>query len=754
MKAQKPTYEELEKQVEQLNKQVEYLSTVTDSAKDSIFVVLPDYKVEYVNEHAAKVLSLSKEEVEGTDIRDLFPPDIAKEQSRMLERVFSQGRALNLVTESQYSEKRVWVDSSLIPIKNSQGEITKVIGYARDITNSKETELQISEKEKKYRALVEHANDGIYMRNKNGVIDFVNDKFVEILEYKKEEVLGTQALSYVHSEDIRKIQTNPGYSDGFNGLQGRLRVVTKSGIVRYVDINTVPIVLKGEEKAFGIVRDITPRIHTEERLKKLTEVSHEGIIIHQNGKVQDVNTKLTEMLRIDYETALNSNTFDFIKPSFHKQIKDNFQKKFSGTYEIVAIRKDGTEFPAEVRVKTVAFNNETLRVVSINDISSRKRVEKELRQLSAAVKQSPVSIVITDRRGVIEYVNPRYTQVTGYSYNEILGQNSNILKSGQTPRKVYNKLWKDILSGKVWEGEFLNKRKDGTTYWEYATISPIQNEEGEIVSFIGIKEDITKRKETEDRLIESENMLRNANATKDKFFSILAHDLRGPVGNLMQLLDLLDLNYADFTDASRKEYLQMMRNLSVKTFDLLENLLTWSRIQLNKIDFTPELFNLNDILMETYGIFKDQLNQKEILFRNQIKNHLQLTANKESIKFVIRNLISNAVKFTNSGGLIETTAQLSEDHQYVYISVRDTGVGISPGHLSKLFDAEKNLTSKGTNNESGTGLGLVLCKEFVEKHGGEIGVESKPNEGSHFWFSIPVVKPVPDNTAIQSGQVN
>ncbi len=742
METTKKSYKELEHQVANLKKQVAFYKNIADSSKESIFIISPDCTVQYINLFATKELNLNKEDIIGKKVQSLFPTDIAQEQCNYIQSVFKTGKSKQTVSESSYGGRKVWLDTHIIPLKNDKNEIESVLGISRDITERKLSELKITEKEKTYRTLIENANDGIYIRDKNGEIEFVNDKFTEIIGFKKEEIIGTKSWDYIHPDDLKKIKkSSKSLSEIGNGFHNSARIITRKGQTKHVDINTVPIILNDEEKAFGIVRDITHRVQIEKRLKMLSKVTTEGIIIHQNGKIIDTNPALLEMLRIDEKIAAKSSLFDFIKKDYHEIVKEKLSQNYKGTYEIVVVRIDKTEFPAEVKVKTIEFNNQTVRVVSINDVSNRKAIKKEIRQLSTAIKQSPVSIIITDLKGNIEYANPQFTRITGYTYEEFIGQNPKILKTGHTSREEYQELWKTIHNGNIWEGEFLNKRKDGTTYWESATISPIKDHEGKIINFLAIKEDITERKKDREQLVETAQNLKKANATKDKFFSILAHDLRSPMGNIMQLSNLVYQNYNSFDDENKKNYIKLIKNLSEKTFELLENLLAWSRIQLNKIDFTPEKINIKNIAEEALDIYNENIKKKNLSIDNQITQEVFALANEESIKLVIRNLLSNAIKFTPHGGKIELNTEKIKNKKtgisQSKICIIDTGVGVPKDQLTKIFDIDRNFSTKGTDNEKGTGLGLILCKEFIQRNNGEIWVESTICKGSQFCFTLP-----------------
>ncbi len=371
----------------------------------------------------------------------------------------------------------------------------------------------------------------------------------------------------------------------------------------------------------------------------------------------------------------------------------------------------------------------------MESIEERKRIEDELRLFNRAAEQSANSIVITNLAGTILYVNKKFCDLTGYSKEEALGQNPRILKSGKQSREFYEKLWNTITAGKDWEGELSNKRKDGTLYWEHATISPLKNEKGKTTHYLAIKEDITEKKEAEEKLEKSRIKLQEEIATKNRFFSIISHDLRSPFTALLGYAELLDEEYDDLTDEERKQYIHSLRETAQSTFELLESLLTWARAQTGKIEFKPEEMDLFDIAVEIVGLFAGNASNKEIKLNSNIVPNTIVFADKDMLKTILRNLISNALKFTSRGG--EISVNYKEDEENHFISVKDTGVGLSDEAKEKIFKLGKRFTQLGTENESGTGFGLALVQELIKKHKGKIWVESEPGKGAEFIFTIP-----------------
>jgi signal transduction histidine kinase len=247
--------------------------------------------------------------------------------------------------------------------------------------------------------------------------------------------------------------------------------------------------------------------------------------------------------------------------------------------------------------------------------------------------------------------------------------------------------------------------------------------------------DITERKRAEEILIESEIRLRELNATKDKFFSIIAHDLKSPFNSIIGFSNLLIEQIQEKDYDGIAEYATIIRNSSQGAMDLLQNLLEWSRSQTGRMEFNPEYVEIVSMIDETIHILVDAAKQKSIILSRELPRKAIAFADKDMISTVLRNLISNAIKFTNPGGAIIISAEQKQNE--LIIGVTDNGVGIKKDVLDKLFRVEESFSTIGTKNEKGTGLGLILCKEFITKHGGEIWVESKVGKGSMFCFTIP-----------------
>ncbi|MDP4117383.1 MAG: HAMP domain-containing sensor histidine kinase, partial [Bacteroidota bacterium] len=256
-----------------------------------------------------------------------------------------------------------------------------------------------------------------------------------------------------------------------------------------------------------------------------------------------------------------------------------------------------------------------------------------------------------------------------------------------------------------------------------------------VVIFILIYLSYWQKKKSNKQLNELNEQLGEINSTKDKFFSIIAHDLKSPFLGLMGYSQILSEEYDELKEDEKKTYIGNLYDLTKSSFRLLENLLEWSRLQTGKMDYNPANYNVHNVLFPTLDLLAKTALNKRISMDIQIDEELEVKADKYMLQAVVRNLISNSIKFTQPNGHIIVRAK--DTKESIVITVEDDGVGMSQDVVGSLFKIEKNISTKGTANEQGTGLGLLLCKEMVELHTGKIWVESKEGEGTKVFISLP-----------------
>lgn len=377
------------------------------------------------------------------------------------------------------------------------------------------------------------------------------------------------------------------------------------------------------------------------------------------------------------------------------------------------------------------------RIEIATDITERKKAEEELRKLSRAVEYSPVTIVITDTEGRIEYVNPKFVETTGYSVEEAVGQNPKVLKSGAHPPAFYNVLWDTILDGRVWHGEFCNRRRNGELYWEAAAIAPVRNVHGEITHFVAIKEDITGRKYLEVELRNAKDAAEAANLAKGEFLATMSHEIRTPMNSIIGMTDLAIEMASSDTQAG---YLSMVKQSSELLLTIINDILDFSKIEAGKIELEAVDFRIEDIVMNSIEMFSLQAAQKGLKIGYSIASGVPQAVKGDPIRLrqILINLLSNAMKFTENGEIhVEVTMANEETASPVSLlfSVRDTGIGIPENKKERIFQSFVQADSSTTRKYGGTGLGLTICLKLVELMGGKIQMESRPGKGSKFFFT-------------------
>jgi polar amino acid transport system substrate-binding protein len=374
---------------------------------------------------------------------------------------------------------------------------------------------------------------------------------------------------------------------------------------------------------------------------------------------------------------------------------------------------------------------------SIVDITEGRLAQEQARKLSRATENSPASVVITAKDGTIEYVNPTFCEVTGYSAEEAIGNNPRVLKSGDLSESFYKNMWQTILSGKTWRGDFINRKKNGEEFWESASISPIKNHEGEITHFVAVKQDITERKQMEEELISAKQAADEANKAKGDFLANMSHEIRTPMNAVIGMAHL-----ALKTDLSPKQrdYLKKIQSSANALLGIINDILDFSKIEAGKMDIETFDFNLEDVMENLANLVTVKAQEKEdleVLFNTNWEVPRFLVGDPLRLGQVLINLSNNAVKFTDSGEIVVSTELLeqNEDQVTLKFAVRDTGIGLTEEQAGKLFQPFTQADTSTTRKYGGTGLGLAISKKLVNMMGGEIRVESKYGEGTTFIFT-------------------
>lgn len=355
-------------------------------------------------------------------------------------------------------------------------------------------------------------------------------------------------------------------------------------------------------------------------------------------------------------------------------------------------------------------------------------------QFKTIFETSPDSAVIsTLDKGIFIECNENFNKLTGYSKNEVIGHSALDIKLWQNPDDRFEivKIVKENGICENFESNFI--QKNGTTITGLLAAKIIQYKG--IPHLISVTRDITDRKVIEQEIKNKNEALRNLNAEKDRFFSIIAHDLRSPFNGFLGLTELMVNESNNLSAEEIEHFSKLMRESALNLFRLLENLLEWSRMEQGLIPYNRLKLQLILLINESLTNIVDAASVKEIEIKIKISPDFEVFADKNILQSVIRNLVSNAVKFTPKGGFIEILADRNPD--FTLISIKDTGIGMNQSIIENLFTLNNQSNRTGTNEEPSTGLGLILCKTFIEKHGGKIDVESQEGKGSVFKIALP-----------------
>lgn len=356
---------------------------------------------------------------------------------------------------------------------------------------------------------------------------------------------------------------------------------------------------------------------------------------------------------------------------------------------------------------------------------------EDLRKLTQAVEQSPASVVITDIDANIEYVNPKFIELTGYSLDEVKGQNPRILKSGIQPKSFYEDMWQTLTAGKTWRGEFANRKKNGEIYWENASIAPIKDETGRTTNYVGVKEDITEKKAALDALRLSEEkfrhqsgLLEKTNDMKDLLLDIITHDLKNPIGVIHGMIKMLAEECQD------KEIISVIERSSEDILKVVNNATTLSQVAMDEAIECKDL-NLHEMSVTILNGYKSALQSAGMKVVNNIPEDTIIHAH-PVIEEVFKNYISNAIKYAAQGKMLELDVE--QDDGIICVMVRDAGTPIPEEEYDNIF--ERNLQLDKVERR-GRGLGLAIVKRIAEAHNGRVGVKRNQPTGNCFFLELP-----------------
>ncbi len=627
--------------------------------------------------------------------------------------------------------------------------IANQIAFTIERTQNEET---IRNNERRFRALLDRSSDIISIISKEGKVLFDTSSSKEIFG---QELLGKNIFPLIHPDDLNEVQNAfldlIKNKDSIKSTTFRIRHTagswrcTESYARNFIDDSTIN----------GIVvntRDITDRMRfekelyeSESRYKAIFNNNYAVMIIldPSTGNIVDANNSACEYYGYtkDKITSLNISEINIqqlsvISREMKKSVEQS-QNYFNFKHKLA----DGSIRDVEVYSGPVEFQGKKFLYSIIHDLTEKKLAEKTLAEERQLFIAGPVVVFKWNAtpNANAEYVSSNVTTILGYSPEEFMDDSVNFKQiiHPEDRQRVSDEVKAHSNANEMhFEQQYRVKRKDGEYRWFDDFTHIIKDSQGNITNFHGYLIDITASKQAEEVIIKSEQKLRELNMMKDKFFSVIAHDLRSPFQGLLGMANILAED-EEITDDERKIFIQKLYEGLKTQFNFIEDLLAWSRIQRGAIEFNPEPNNLSFLIEEIISFLRNNIEKKNLNLHSEVPENLVINFDRNMIATIIRNLLSNAIKFTYPYGNIYINVTNLPDA--ILITVEDTGIGIAENDLNKLFRLDTHFSTRGTDGEGGTGFGLILCKDFVERHNGKIHVESVQGKGSIFSLSIPKI---------------
>lgn len=639
----------------------------------------------------------------------------------------------------------------------------------RDITERKYIELALKESEQKYRELVKEMQVGLLIQGPNSEIILNNSKALYLLGLSEEELLGKTSFDPDWNVINEDGSTFPGPSHPVplaiktkkpvrNVIMGVYNPIRKQRV--WLLVNAEPQ-LNDENEIKQVVCsfiDITMRKNAEKKLseseqryRKLIQTANEGILVIQENLLKFVNPKFIEITAKTEKELLAQPLANIIFEEDLKQMKVSLQALLQGETPIprfpIRITQNNNAIKwVEVSGTSIDWEGKPAVLSFVMDITDRKVAEDALRQSEEKFRHmtenSSDVIWHINKTYEIDYISPADERLRGFKHEEVIGKNVNVLLNTEGKEKVKN-IQNLILfeesqpNAKAFSGKYELEEicKDGSWIWTEVNLMADYNCEGKFTGIHGVTRDISDRKKAELEIQKINHELLKLNHEKDKFFSIIAHDLRAPFNGFLGLTELMAEGLEKMTLEEIQKIAISMKKSANALFRLLENLLQWSQVQRGLFPFKPIRTNLKSVLSESTSILIELAIKKDINIAYSVNEKTEIIADIDMLQSIIRNLLSNALKFTQAGGKVSIDAKESDSD--IILVFTDTGIGMSKTIIEGLFQLDANLYRRGIENEPSSGLGLLLCKEFVEKHNGKIWVNSKVNEGSSFYVSLP-----------------
>lgn len=754
-------------------RKIESLARENESRFKTLFEQLPGIAVQgynregrvlYWNKSSEKFYGYTKAEAIGRRIDELIVPQNQKdiflksinewfqnampENSLELELLHKDGHKIMTLTNN-------------ILLPNSRGEL-ELFSMDIDLTERLKAEeaLKLSDQ------IVHHALDMLCIAGFDGYFKTLNPSWSRVLGYSTKELLSRPWNDFVHPDDLEATNAMRGILvNGETAFQFTNRYICKDGAVKWLSWNSFPIAEQGV--MIGVARDITDMKKIEDQLRQ-SEERLADLVADLPGFVyrcaNDENWTM-EFVSSGCKDLTGYEPDDFMankKLSYNDLICPDWKTEAKAKWDTAIQNKQFCELEYKINhadggqrwfwERGHAVYNDQGEVAYLNgfimDITEQKKNREALQKSEARYRlitenSTDVIWVLDVESRKFVYISPSIEQLRGFKVSEALNQSMSESIAPSAAPLVEKQLANDLKRFLEDESrlptplltEIQQPHKDGRLIWVEVSTTIRRNDENKI-EIVGISRNIDERKRMENELLKAKDNLERSNATKDKFLSILAHDLRSPFNSLLGLSELLNDNIDVLSEDEIKQSAKMINQAAYNAYTLLENLLEWSRSQRGIMTFNPQNLMLFKEVEHQIHQAADQAVKKQIQFINDIDPLSVIFADQHMLQSILRNLISNGLKFSNPGNHIRIYYQ-KPTADSLQLIIEDQGIGMDSSKLKQLFSLESK-GEKGTGNEPGSGLGLILVKEFMEKHGGNVAVESEQGKGSKFMLNFPI----------------
>ena len=740
----------------------------------------------YANPSAARMLGAEKPaDLVGRAVMDFVHPDYREFVARRVEEVQTKGVSAPLAEEKLLRTDGTPIDVEIVGIAVRYDDEPATQAIIRDITERKQTQLRLRESEEKLRLMVEHANDAIFTLRPDYEISYISPAIQNQLGHEPEFLIGRPLQRWVHGEDMSALEaaleTLEARNDDRIEVEYRIRNVMREW--RWHS-TTLSVIADGDGNIQGFVgvsKDITLRKAMEEALRSseqemrnVFEHAHDAILIldETGGSIVDVNERACEL----YGYARRD--FKRMTPAGLSAASVDGDEYFSVTVrtrsfnscETTHLRADGSEVVLEVHSSMISFKGRPAVLCSLRDITERMAAQEEIRKLSLVASNTSNGVVIADREGRVEWVNEGFTRISGYRLEDVAGLRLGDLKAGAaTDPVVLSDIAAAVRQGLPFEAEILNYNADGGTYWAQLQISPMEGvEDARGGNFVVVLTDITDLKHHEAELkaakreLEASNQIleirvaertndlhmamrklsealekeKLLNDLKSRFVSMVSHEFRTPLSGILGSAELLDRYLLRLDDTARKERFQQIYHAVDRMTEILDQVVSLSQSEALSQSFEPHPVSMRRFVQSTIHQFvSEQAPERQIDFElaGAATGTDKAQVDVKLLEPALIGVLKNAVQYSPPETRVLVSLILERDD--VKIRVSDSGVGIPQDEVNLIFEP----FHRAANVEivPGTGLGLVFVKQCVERHGGEVTVESSLGQGTTIILQLP-----------------